>query len=131
MLRSIVPMQTKECANIMSKRVVVEIPEDLHRNFKAFCSRNGTKITKEVRDFICGLLESEEDMLKDEATKTPGRKDKNSAAVEESQVKSEAEKPFDLDAFRKGLGLKPKKEKVEQDLSLETYLSTLRSDGNA
>lgn len=107
----------------MSKRVVVEIPEDLHRKFKSFCSRNGTKITKEVRDFICSLLEAEEGASKEEATTEVQPGDKKPAAVVGPQVQSQAEKPFDVDAFRKGLGLKPKTEKAEEAFSLQDLFS--------
>ncbi|MCJ7633097.1 hypothetical protein MUP77_11985 [Candidatus Bathyarchaeota archaeon] len=95
----------------MTKRIVLEISEDLHKQFKAFCADNGTTITEEIKSFICGLLESKAEMEKEAQTE-----DNNEIPLKAEKI----EKSFDIDAFRKGLDLKPKKEEVKQDFSLDS-----------
>ena len=98
----------------MPKRVVLEISEDLHKHFKAFCADNGTTITQEITSFICGLLESKAETEKEAQTE-----DKKQIP---SQEQEKEQKSFDVDTFRKGLGLKTEKEKVEEVAALEKYL---------
>lgn len=102
--------------NVRQKKLVFEIPEDLHEKLKLYCIHKKTTITAQVTDLICEFLET--------ATEA-----QNEAETEEKQgisLKTETiEKPFDIDAFRKGLGLRTKKEKFEQDFNLESILSIL------
>lgn len=91
--------------NVRQKKLVFEIPEDLHEKLKLYCIRNKTTITAEVTNLICGFLDGE------------------AGAHSESEIEDEQgiplkaeriEKPFDIDAFRKGLGLKSQKEEAEE-----------------
>jgi plasmid stability protein len=90
----------KESIN-MTKRIVFEIDEDLHKKLKVFCTNHETSITKEITDFICSLVETDEEMQKE--AETEGKK---------GIPTLKQEKSLDIDAFRKGLGLEPKKEKL-------------------
>jgi hypothetical protein len=103
-----------EGVSSMPKRVVLEISEDLHKHFKAFCADNGTTITQEITSFICGLLESKAETEKEAQTE-----DKKQIP---SQEQEKEQKSFDVDAFRKGLGLISKEEKPEASFSLEDIL---------
>jgi plasmid stability protein len=84
----------------MTKRIVFEIDEDLHKKLKVFCTNHETSITKEITDFICSLVETDEEMQKEAETE------------DKKQIPLKQEKSFDIDAFREGLGLEPKKEKL-------------------
>jgi hypothetical protein len=94
--------------NVATKKLVFEIPADLHEKLKLYCIRNKTTITAEVTNLICGFLEAEIETMKEAETEAKTEIPLN-----------KKEKTFDVDAFRKGLGLKPK-EKVEQDFSSDS-----------
>ena len=96
----------------MTKRIVFEINEDLHKKLKVFCTNHETSITKEITDFICGLVETDEEMQKE--AETEGKKEISTFKQEviKPTMSKLQEKSFDIVAFRKGLGLEPKKEKL-------------------
>jgi hypothetical protein len=84
----------------MTKRIVFEIDEELHTKLKLYCTHNKTNITREIKQFICSLLETEEEMKKEAETEA------------KKEIPLKQEKSFDIVAFREGLGLEPKKEKL-------------------
>lgn len=98
----------------MIKRIVFEIDEELHTKLKLYCAQNKTNITREIKQFICSLLEAEEEMQKEAETEAK----KEIPALKEEK----SEKSFDVAAFRKGLGLISKEEKPEASFSLEDIL---------
>jgi len=94
--------------NVRQKKLVFEIPEDLHEKLKLYCIHNKTTITAQVTDLICDFLESLAEAHQETEIENK----------QEIPLKAEkTEKPFDIDAFRKGLGLKSQTEKAEQDFS--------------
>lgn len=113
----------------MTKRIVLEVSEDLHKQFKAFCADSGTTITEEIKSFICGLLDSKAETEKEAETEDK----KEIPSQEQEQEQEKEQKSFDVDAFRKALGLKTEKEKVEQVSALQKYLGDigLGNDRNA
>jgi len=97
--------------NVRQKKLVFEIPEDLHEKLKLYCIHNKTTITAQVTDLICNFLESFAE----------AQEDAKIESKQEIPLKAEkTEKLFDIDAFRKGLGLKSQTEKAEQNFSFDS-----------
>ena len=91
----------ERCISNMPKKIVFEIDEDLHKKLKLFCTNHETTITKEITDFICSLIETDEEVQKE--AETEGKKEIPALKQEKS---------FDIVALREVLGLEPKKEKL-------------------
>lgn len=85
--------------NIMSKRVVLEISEDLHTQLKLLCVRKKITITAEVTKLICQLLDGEaktekEAQEKTETTQENSQEDE-SQALEKYLRKMTGDRVFD------------------------------------
>lgn len=81
-------------------RITFDLPNSLHNGFKLWCVRNGTTITAEVTGFITQILDADAEIQKENGE---GKKIEVKSPIE-PQKAEKTEKPFDVDAFRKGLG---------------------------
>jgi hypothetical protein len=84
----------------MVSRLVVDLPDDLKKRLKTYCTNNGTTIHDEILSMICQNLESYEESVTSE--QNPQGQPQTPLQADSCQQINEAE------TLRKALGLKEK-----------------------